>query len=505
MKNQLFYLFTGVLISTALIGCKPKSTSDLNSDVAKFVSSSSEVVSYGYIDFNAIKDKSELTKIPDLGAFVNEQLSSIEGGLKLSDKIHFALEGPLNNNGMPKNAYVFLSVQNKDSLQNMFEEMGYFFEKENDLMVFYDMSIAIGFNDNIAVMVSANFGDEPKDILLNAFKSFLLKDKDERVTEILAQKTDILIASNIENLYKTSNTSLNSLSEDKQIELAKMVKGGHLVFSIDFNDGGLKAKLDISKVNEKLKAAYFFKDKGADEIKKSIGPGEALIAMALSFDVKKLEGLMTKFSPDSEKSFFSAFGPQGQMIESIVGKEISDMMNGNIGFIVKNEGAKENTMEGGNIPNINLYLGLGKNTQNMMDLIETFSQEEMLEDLGEGYYKYDQSMMLIRDNTVILHSNDTLKKEFKVAPIQPIAEMKDFGNKPFSVFMDLKKFVDSDLDKTGGKFDMLFVLSDYLTVTGDNNEIVLELSLKNKKDNILKQVVSAFEEDLKRQVGKISF
>ena len=95
MKKQLFYLFTGALMITALIGCKSKSTSDLNSDVAKFVTSSSGVVSYGYIDFNAIKDKSELTKIPDLGEFIDNQLSSMEAAMKMSDKIHFALEGPL--------------------------------------------------------------------------------------------------------------------------------------------------------------------------------------------------------------------------------------------------------------------------------------------------------------------------------------------------------------------------------------------------------------------------
>lgn len=505
MNNKIHFLITGALTLTLLVGCKAKSTSDLNADVATFVSNSKEIVSYGYVDFTAIKNKSELTEIKELGSFINEQLSSIENGLKLSDKIHFALGGPLDNRGMPNNTYLFMSVENKDSLQNMFEEMGFFFEKENDLMVFYDMNMAIGFNENTAVMVYGEFGDESADLLEKTFNSFKLKEKNERITEILAQKTDVLIASHLENLYRTSNTSLQNLPEEKQKELEEMIKDGHLVFNLDFNKGDLSARVDMSKVNKKLKEAFFFKDKGAKEIINNIGPGTPLIAMALSFDVEKLEDLMERFSPDSEKSFISSFGPQGMMIESILGEELSDMMNGNIGMIVSSEASKESIMGMGGIPNVNLYLGLGKNTNNMMDLLQTFSEEEKVENLGDGYYKHDQSIMLIRDNAVIMHSEAESKEAFKVAPMQAINEMKDFGNKPFSFFVDLKKFIDSDLNMTGGQYDMLFGLTDHLTITGDNNEIVMKLVLKNKNANILKQLVDAYEEELKNQVGNISF
>jgi hypothetical protein len=157
------------------------------------------------------------------------------------------------------------------------------------------------------------------------------------------------------------------------------------------------------------------------------------------------------------------------------------------------------------VPNVNLYLGLGKNTTNMMDLIETFSEEETIKNLGDGYYRYDQSMMLIKDNSVVMHSSDTLKEAFKIAPIQSVAEMKDFGSKPLSLFVNLKKLVDSELNTTAGQYDMMLSLTDYLRVTGDNNEIIVKLVMKNQNDNILKQLVDVFEEDLKNQVGKVSF
>ncbi|WP_299201106.1 hypothetical protein [Brumimicrobium sp.] len=505
MKKQLFYLFTGALIFSAFIGCKAKSTSELNSKVAKFVSNSESVVSYGYIDFNAIKDKSALTEIPDLGAFITDQLSTIESALKMSDKIHFALEGPLNNDGLPKVAYVFMSVENTDSLQVMFEKTGLFFEEEGDLMVSYEMNMAVGFNDQTAVMVSANFGDDPKGLLLNSFAAFELKEADERVTKILAEPTDVLVASHLENLYKTSNTSLKNLSKEQQEEVENLVDDGHFFLALDFNKGDLTTRINISNVSDELKEAHFFKKNGASEITKSIGPGTPLVAMALSFDVDKLEDLMKRFSPDSDQSLFGVFGTQGKMIESIVGDELSDMMNGNVGMMIGSEEPKEDLVGMGSIPNVNLYLGLGKDTENMMNLLQTFSEDGEVVDLGDGYYQYNQSMMLIKDNAIVMHSEDESKESFKVDAMDAVSDMEDFGEKPFSFYIDLKRFVGSELDRTGGQYDMLLRLADHFSIVGDNEEVVMKLVLKDKNENILKQVVKSFEEQLKGQLGNLSF
>lgn len=504
MKKQLFYLFTGALIFSAFIGCKAKSTSELNSKVAKFVSNSESVVSYGYIDFNAIKDKSALTEIPDLGAFITDQLSTVESALKMSDKIHFALEGPLNNDGLPKVAYVFMSVENTDSLQVMFEKTGLFFEEEGDLMVSYEMNMAVGFNDQTAVMVSANFGDDPKGLLLNSFAAFELKEADERVTKILAEPTDVLVASHLENLYKTSNTSLKNLSKEQQEEVEDLVDDGHFFLALDFNKGDLTTRINISNVSDELKEAHFFKKNGASEITKSIGPGTPLVAMALSFDVDKLEDLMKRFSPDSDQSLFGVFGTQGKMIESIVGDELSDMMNGNVGMMIGSEEPKEDLVGMGSIPNVNLYLGLGKDTENMMNLLQTFSEDGEVVDLGDGYYQYNQSMMLIKDNAIVMHSEDESKESFKVDAMDVVSDMEDFGEKPFSFYIDLKRFEGSELDRTGGQYDMLLRLADHFSIVGDNEEVVMKLVLKDKNENILKQVVKSFEEQLKEQLGNLS-
>lgn len=60
----------------------------------------------------------------------------------------------------------------------------------------------------------------------------------------------------------------------------------------------------------------------------------------------------------------------------------------------------------------------------MKDLIETFAREEVIADLGEGYFKIDQSMLMMRDKSIVMHSNDTLKSNFKTGEVQKLKEWK---------------------------------------------------------------------------------
>ncbi len=492
-------------MTSVLIGCSGKKGNNLNENVALFVSSSDEIVGYGYINLVAIKGKSQLSKVPTIGEFVNKEMESIENSLKLTDKVHYALEGPLNKDGMPKFAYVFLTVENQDSTLQMFEKMGFFFEKEKNLMVSYDMNIAVGFNDHIAVMVSGNFGDDPKDKLMSAFASFNNKEKNESVVAILGLTTDILLAGNLENLYKTSNTSLKNLEETDQVEIAEMVNDGHFYLTVDFNNGDLTAKLNFSRVNDKMKENTFFKSKVAEDVLNNIGPGEPILVMAMSLDVEKLEKIMNEFSPNAEKSLYNTMGPMGSMFASLTGEKLSNILNGDMGIMINNSAKEDTLMKVNHLPNSHLYIGLGKSPQNMKDLIETFAREEVISDLGDGYYKIDQSIMLMKDKSIVLHSNDTLKSSFKSGKIQSVDGMNDFGSKPFSLFVDLKKLIDSDVNTTRGQYDVILGISDYMTVTGDNEEIVIKLVLKNQNENVLKQVIDVYKEELQMRMGNISF
>ena len=505
MNKSFFYFLFGFFISLFLIGCGGKSLSDLNTDVARFVSSSDDVVGYGYVNLVAIKEKSQLSQEPTIGEFLNKELNSIENSLKLTDKVYYALEGPLSGDGMPKYTYVFMTVENEDSTLQMFQKMNFSFEEEKDLMFSYDENTAVGFNENIVVMVLGNFGGNPKDKLLAAFASFKNKEKDKNAIEILATKTDVLLAGDIENLYRTSNTSLNTLEVNNKAEINEMVKDGHFFMTVDFNKGDLTAKMDFSRVNDKMKENTFFKREVANDMLKNIGPGQPIVAMVMSLDIEKLENIMNDFSPGTEKLFYQSMGPMGDMFASLTGENLSDILNGDMGVVVTKE-VSASLIEGvEGIPNSHLYLGLGKNPQNMKDLIETFAREDVIVDLGDGYYKIDQSTLLMKDKSILLHSNDTLKSNFKTAEIQISAGMDDFGSTPFSLFVDLNKFTESGLNQISSQYDMVLSIADYMTVCADNEQVTMKVVFKNKEVNILKQVIDVFKEDLQMRMGGISF
>src|SRR5690554_8221447 len=109
-------------------------------------------------------------------------------------------------------------------------------------------------------------------------------------------------------------------------------------------------------------------------------------------------------------------------------------------------------------------------------------------------------MMLIKDNAIVMHSEYESKESFKVDAMDAVSDMEDFGEKPFSFYIDLKRFEGSELDRTGGQYDMLLRLADHFSIVGDNEEVVMKLVLKDKNENILKQVVKSRSEE--RRVGK---
>lgn len=52
---------------------------------------------------------------------------------------------------------------------------------------------------------------------------------------------------------------------------------------------------------------------------------------------------------------------------------------------------------------------------------------------------------------------------------------------------------------------MILSISDYMTLTADNEQVVLTVVLKNQDENVLKQVIDVYKEELKMNMGNISF
>lgn len=500
MKDSIYYLI--LLFSViGLYSCDKQEDRSVKDAALSLVTNQEDIVNYGYVDVSKIIDKGELEKVDVLGPVIKNNLNGMKSAINIDDRLYFALSGPYDKDGKPSKVIGLAKIVNKDSVQTFFSEMGFMFEEEENKLVYYDMSTAIGIDDNFVVFVTADFQGDPKGTLMEAFKNINDKDKDGKIADILNEDTDILMAANLSNLYATSNTSLQNLPKEQKKEIAEMVKGSHISAQIHFNPGNLTLDINTSRVSQTMKDAYFFKSTGAEKAASSIGPGKPILGMATALDIAKMEKFINRFSPGAAKEVYGSLGIGGFFLQAMGSEGIASLVNGDIGMNLTGIDAEE--MMYGGLPVFNAYVGLGSNGDNLKDLIHTYSEEGTFEDLGDGYYRMNSAILHAKNDALILHSNDSLKERFIVSPVEKRIGMENFGNKPLFIYADFKQVEAMELPLS--KQAKMFVeLTEYGTVEGDNEGISIKLNMKNSTDNALKQAVEKAVDQFANQISNIS-
>ena len=180
---------------------------------------------------------------------------------------------------------------------------------------------------------------------------------------------------------------------------------------------------------------------------------------------------------------------------------LNSLFNGNIGFNLT--GIDEELIMYGGVPTFNGYVGFGENGSNVKDLIHSFSEEDEVEDLGSGLYKKDEAIAQVTNQELIVHSNDSVKERFNVEPITKVEGMNDFGAEPLSIYIDMTKI--SSMETAGSpQAEALIALATYMTVNANAEGVELKLMMKNKNENVLKQMVQTTAEQFKSQISQIS-
>lgn len=497
IMRHYFYFLTFISLIIAFTACKDEETVALKSSVASFVSSHQDVIGYGYVDIKTILKKGEIESLSGIGSFFKNQMSEMEKGISIKNGIHYAMTGPLDREGLPEKVFMFMSVENKDSLQGMFEEMGYPFEEEKGVMMYDDMTTAIGFNDQLAIMITSTAEGDIKDELKTSFIKVTDKKQNPKVVEILDLETDILLGTNLANLYSTSNTSLNSLSAEQRKEITEMVEDGHYSTSVDFNPGNITISANTERISDKLKEAFFFKSDNSNKIVSKLGPGKPSIAFSAALDIPKMEKFLKRMNPQATKDLYRSLGMGGFFLHALGGEGIGSVVSGELGFALNTVPDMQSAM----IPEFNFYAGLGENNELVNDLISTFGEEGDVEDLGDGYYRYDQSMAKVNSDEFILHSNEESKETFKISTLERVRGMESFGDKPFSLFVDIKQLKAAEFPMPSKEAELLLELADYLMIEADNSGAKIVLQFTDTNQNALGQIVGALKKKLEDQFG----
>jgi hypothetical protein len=496
-KILLYSFSLALLILASCGGNKPES--DLQKTAITIVSNQSDIVGYGFMDLAALLEKGDFKSINTIGEPIENNYNRIDRAFEVEDKMYFAFAGPLERNGMPSKTIGIATVKDKDSVRAFFTELGYSFEEKGGKFIYYDMSSAIGIDDNLMVFITTGFQVDSEQTLNEVYASMEGEEINENVKEILTENADLLIASNFENLYGTSNTSLSMLPAQQQKELKEMVKNSHISVKLSFNDGEMIIEQDNSRVSEKMKETYFLKPEGAEKVAASIGPGSPFVAMAAAFDIPKMERFMRKFSPESLDVLNASIGAGGKLLQSMSqDQDVLSMINGDIGFNLSNVNISSLSS---NIPSFNAYVGLGENGERLKELIKALLQNNELDSLGNNFYRQKGSLIHMGDDAIVVHSNDSLVAQFKIAEITRKAGMEDFGKEPLAIFIDMKQLSAMQLPVPSTVQEVLELMN-YCSITGNNEKVVFKLVMNSDSKNALNQLVDRAAEAFSSQLPR---
>ncbi|MGM0477700.1 MAG: hypothetical protein ACQERC_00630 [Bacteroidota bacterium] len=491
-RLRILTLFIGVVV--VFSACSDKADREVKAAVASFVSNHEETVGFGYVDVNALLDKSELSELPAIGSVIRQNSKRIGASFDMDQNLFYALGGPLSRDGTPERVFAFAQVKNADSLKAFFNETGYFFEEENGKDVYYDMTTAIGIADGIVVVVTGDFDGEPKESLMMAFEKSEQQVKGDHIPAILNEKTDVLVAAHLKNLYATSNTSLTGLPEAQKKEIEEMANGSFYSAQIDFEKGALTVDVNTNRVSDKLREAYFFNENSTQDIVEKIGPGAPVMAMATNMDVAKMEQFMNRFSPQTTKRLYRSLGMGGFVMQALTADGLASVVNGQLGVAVT--ALPEMNGSGAMIPALNAYVKMGENRDVVKELVQSFAKEGEVEALGEGFYRYQAALLSMEEESMILHSNDSTRANFRVAALEKKEGMESFGEEPFHLFVDLKEVNRAEMVIGPRELQLLFDIASTLTIDANNEGAKLRIELLDKEENVLKQLRDAFKNKL---------
>ncbi|MGB0934337.1 MAG: hypothetical protein ACPGU5_08640 [Lishizhenia sp.] len=489
-----FKSFFCLLILATLTACggDKTSTGSMNDYLASFLNEDNTIIAYGSSDLNQIVGKSEIKNVPMVGDMVGSAVNDVNKLMAPNSKIYYALEGPLDYNGAPLRSYLFINVQNADTLLKTFEQMGYTFAKEKGIQISAQDDKVIGIKNDLAIgILSEQTLENGVELMVEAFKKATSSKKNEKVLTLLDDDADIVIGSSLNALYETSNTDLNTLNEDQKQKIKRYVKDSQYKTTVRFENGEAIITT-TAMVSDALKEALFLKETDNKEVLTKLGPGVPKAAFSFNLDLEKMQNLAEEFSPGILNQIYAEAGIPSLFMAGLGPDGLASVIDGQFGVALTGV-----SNDGGEIPQLSAYIGLGKNATTVTEMGKGFL--EMNGTLpSNGVYTYNGAKFKLTDDYVLLNTavNTVDEKQMGYAAISLPKGAENFGKKPVTGFFDVKAMaLDDGFMRTTGDFKQAVNIIDFIYFEADNLESKVVIKAKKGNENILKQAVTAYMND----------
>jgi hypothetical protein len=455
--------------------------------LSAYMKENKNVVLFGKVDFKQILEKADYKNIPKLSVLLKSEMAQFEKAIDLQQSVHFALEGPFEEDGTPSKVIAFMRVTNSDSLASKISSLGLMMEKDGDMKFVQENDVTIGVKKNIAILITKKSTNgkkyDGKKELLEAFKKTEDDLSEGKTDQILAQKSDITLGVNLQNLYESSSTSLEKLPENKKKEFAALMKDSYFQSTISFEKGQAVMKTENLFSNELMNRMFLNEDPSAKIISK-LGKGNARLGLAMNFDMQKLESFLEDFAPEFMESLVEG-NFQLQMASSTLGdKPLSNLMSGVLGMVMVGDLMKDGSL----VPEANIYMGLGKKGKDV---------SELLKSLAPGGSDIFGMKYTINEKEIIVSSGKSTDTKLKIPQFAA-----SFGKKGITAFMNFDGMDVKSLDLDD---EMKFIYAiQNISMSADNKGSELILKGKKSSENILKQMMDVYVKDIEKTIGEIN-
>ena len=472
--HSIFKVVTIAFVLVAITSCSGSDPDgrDPKEAVSAFINNNDAVVGFGNVSLKGVLTKADYKNVPMIGKLMGTEIATLERLIDIESPVYYALEGPFDKDGSPAVSYVFIRVKNADSLVAELTSRGFDVNEKEDIRITQDGDFALGIKKNLAIALTKKGDFDAEKLIKEAFKKTDGDLSGGQVDAILNETGDVVLGMSIASLYGTSETDLSDLSKDKQNEIKDLVADSYVQTIIKFEEGAAIIETKNFFSAELKKHMFFVADKNAPVLAK-LGAGNPRLGLAVNIDVKKMQGFMDEYSPETMKDLIGAMGGPAQMAFMMAGKDgLAGLFNGKIGVVALGNP----TPEGGWEPDFNFFVGLGPKGHDLGS-----SVKEML--------SYSMQNVYLDNDGISGFTNA------KYAPsgsnrINLPNGCEKFGQSGISAFMNFEGFNFDDLDLEGGQ-NVLRVVK-YATFDYNDNGGRLYIKAKEGKEMFLNKLWMLF-------------
>jgi hypothetical protein len=252
MKLILFTLSALFLLAA----CSSNENRAINEDVAAFVETNEKIALFGSINVKEILNKADYKNIDKAGELIDKEMKTIQAILNFDTPLYFAMEGTVDASGNPGLIYAFAEVKDKEKLTTNLQQRGFLMDKGEEFNYHESGDVAFAVTDKRAIFVTKRNISGGKKLIEQALKDLKEAAPENKVSEILSQKGDIIFGADLEASFIGSMSQLK-MEKDKEAELKEMLTDCYSQSIISFEKGKVEMKTE-NFLSDELKKWMFF-------------------------------------------------------------------------------------------------------------------------------------------------------------------------------------------------------------------------------------------------------